>query len=180
MARTLKYNAEYFSHDNAMRNDPRIKALRKKCGIQGYAIYNMILEFLTQSELIQIELNDLNIEIMAGDFDIEEKQMKDVLDYCLKIDLVQLNSNLLRCKQLDKRLEPVFAKRKLVLDDLRGITVTETPPKLPETPQSVTEIPIKSKVKERKLKKSKVKKKKVSSSKNEIELRKWCWDQSDW
>ena len=159
MERHNKNNDENLSHDNAMSNDPQIKALRIKCGIQGYAIYNMILEFLAQSELSQIELNDLNIEIMACDFDIEEKQMNEVLDYCLKIDLVQLNSNLLRCRQLDKRLEPVFAKRKLVLDDLRGISVTETPPKLPETTQSVTEIPIKSKAKESKLKKSKVNKK---------------------
>jgi hypothetical protein len=34
MARPLKNNADYFPHDNDMRNDEKILALRRKFGLE--------------------------------------------------------------------------------------------------------------------------------------------------
>ena len=48
MARPKKNNADYFPHDADMRNDPKIRALRRKFGLKGYAIWNMFLESLTR------------------------------------------------------------------------------------------------------------------------------------
>ena len=36
MARPKRYNADYFSHDSGMRDDPKVKALRNKFGIVSY------------------------------------------------------------------------------------------------------------------------------------------------
>ncbi|MBL4705443.1 MAG: DUF4373 domain-containing protein [Flavobacteriales bacterium] len=44
MARPLKNNADYFSHDNNMRNDKKILAVRRKYGSDGYSVWCMILE----------------------------------------------------------------------------------------------------------------------------------------
>ena len=37
MARPKKLNAEFFSHDVDMRNDLKVKALRKRFGHKGYS-----------------------------------------------------------------------------------------------------------------------------------------------
>lgn len=46
MARPIKNNADYFSHDIGMRNDMKIKALRRKYGLVGYASYVMLIEII--------------------------------------------------------------------------------------------------------------------------------------
>jgi hypothetical protein len=50
MGRHKKNNADYFSHDNDMRNNRKIKAVRKMFGLVGYAVWNMLLEAIAESE----------------------------------------------------------------------------------------------------------------------------------
>ena len=69
MARPIKKNADYFSHDNGMRNDLRIKAVRRKFGNEGFAIWNYLLEVLTDSEDFKYEYNEINKELLSADFD---------------------------------------------------------------------------------------------------------------
>ena len=63
MARPIKNNMDYFPHDNKMRNDRKIKALRAKYGLEGYAVYNMLLETLCEAELLIIRWNETEIEL---------------------------------------------------------------------------------------------------------------------
>ena len=53
MARPKKNNAEYFTHDADMRNDVKIKALRRKFSHTGYAVWNYLLETLTDSDFFR-------------------------------------------------------------------------------------------------------------------------------
>lgn len=123
MARPIKNNADYFPHDADMRNDPRIKALRRKFGIEGYGIYSMLLEFLTDSDFFEFKNDSLSLELVAGDFDIETDRLVTILQYCFQLDLFQLDAktNIISCKSLDNRLEPLLSKRKRdrieVIDD---------------------------------------------------------------
>lgn len=55
MARPQKNNADYFSHDNSMRNNRKIKALRTKHGVFGYGVWCMLLEYLTSCENNEIQ-----------------------------------------------------------------------------------------------------------------------------
>lgn len=113
MARPKKDNADYFSHDKDMRNDPKIRALRKKFGFMGYAIWCFLLEFLTDSDDFEAEWSDLNIELMAGDFDCETDELKEIVEYCLKIELLAISeSNMLYSSKLKERFEPLLQKRK--------------------------------------------------------------------
>lgn len=123
MARPVKNNAEYFSHDADMRNDDRIKAVRKKFKSTGYAIYNMLLEYLTDKDYFRCEYNDLTFELMSGDFDEDPGTIKEVIDYCLQLGLLQQESKFIRCKTLENRLEAVLLKRKRSKKD---VSVTET------------------------------------------------------
>ncbi|HSH52181.1 MAG TPA: DUF4373 domain-containing protein, partial [Bacteroidales bacterium] len=92
MARPKKDNADYFSHDADMRNDPKIKALRKKFGFMGYSIWCYLLEFLTDSDYFEIEWNELNIELLSGDFDCETSDLKSIVEYCIKINLLNIEN----------------------------------------------------------------------------------------
>ncbi|MFN8296771.1 MAG: DUF4373 domain-containing protein [Chitinophagales bacterium] len=85
MARPKKNNAEYHSHDADMRNDIKIKALRRKYKLTGYAVFNMMLEVLTNSEHFKYDWNDFNIELLSGDFEIEPDLLKEIIDYCTNV-----------------------------------------------------------------------------------------------
>ena len=84
----IKNNAEYFSHDATMRNDRKILAIRNKFGITGYAIWVMILEELCISENFRLEYDDITIETLSGDFRIEPKLLKEIIDYSFNPFLV--------------------------------------------------------------------------------------------
>jgi hypothetical protein len=113
MARPKKHNAEYFSHDNSMRNDLKIKALRRKYSHKGYSIFNMMLELLTENDYFEIEWSEINIELLTPDFDIDADELKEVINYCIKLDLLQLTNGYLHCNKLTERLEDdVLSRRK--------------------------------------------------------------------
>jgi len=83
MARPKKENADYHTHDKDMRNDPKIRALRKKFKHEGYAVYNMMLEVLTDSDNWQYPWNTLSIELLNGDFDSEN--VEEIIKYCVSL-----------------------------------------------------------------------------------------------
>ena len=70
MARPSKNNAEYFSHDADMRNDVKIKALRRRFSHKGYAVWCFILETLTDTDYFEIDFNEVSQELLAADYDI--------------------------------------------------------------------------------------------------------------
>lgn len=160
MPRPKKDNAEYFSHDNNMRNDPKIKALRRKYGITGYAIFNMLLEVLTESEKFNVKIGKVHIELMAGDFDCEPDLLFDLIEYSVAIELLERDGENIFSSGLKKRLAPVVEKRELArkkeeerqrnLQQKReqsGVSVTETTHNPPVSVSETTQ----SKVKESKV-----------------------------
>ena len=122
MARPIKNNADYFSHDADMRNDLRIKALRRKFGHIGFSIYNMLLEVLSDSDYFKYELTDLNIELLSGDFDLDIQELNDILEYLINLGLMQRDGTYLTCKTLENRFESMLSKRKR---DRKGVIVDD-------------------------------------------------------
>jgi hypothetical protein len=156
--RPQKNNLDYFSHDNGMRNDRKVKALRAKFGLEGYAIYNMILECISESDLLMLKWNDLEIELLSGDFNILSEALSQVVEYLCQINLIKCTNGYLFCPTLDERSKLVFSKRTKDLYTLRnnkGLSVTESMVSDTESTQS--------KVKESKVKKKeKIYKKEIS------------------
>lgn len=112
MARPIKHNADYFSHDNNMRNDIKIKAVRRKYNSAGYALYIMILELLTANEYFEIEWNEENIELLSPDFDMDAEIITDIVNYCVKLNLLQITNGYLHCDTLTERLEETLLLRR--------------------------------------------------------------------
>lgn len=112
MARPTKNHCEYFSHDRDMRNHRKIKSIRTKFGIAGYGIWVMLIEYLTGSEGNRFEYSEVEIELIAGDFGISVTEITDVLNYCVKLELLFNNDGFIHSESLDNRLKSVYEKRK--------------------------------------------------------------------
>lgn len=89
MARPIKLSAEYFYHDADMRNDIKIKALRRNFGAEGYAVWNFILETLTANEDFKMPFSPLDQELLAADFDVSPERLAEIVDYCCRLELLQ-------------------------------------------------------------------------------------------
>lgn len=111
MARPVKNYCDYFPHDRDMRNHRKIKAVRTKFGISGYAIWCMTLEYLTGIDGNVIEFSDTELELMSGDYGVSATEIRDVLNYCIKLELLFLKDGFLNSESLDERLKPVYDKR---------------------------------------------------------------------
>lgn len=111
MGRPRKNNAEYYTHDSGMRNDVKIKALRRKFSHTGYAVWNYLLEALTDSDDFRIEWNEINRELFAADFDVTEDELSAIVDYCLKIDLLQMVEGCILSDTLCGRFNTLIYKR---------------------------------------------------------------------
>ncbi|WP_165021539.1 DUF4373 domain-containing protein [Dysgonomonas sp. ZJ279] len=144
MARPKKNNADYFSHDRDMRDDRKIKALRSKFGILGYGTWCMLLEYLTGLEDNEMQDEEIEIELVAGDFGISVTEILDILDYCYRLHLLVRKNGIIYSKSLKERLAPVYEKRNRAklkaekqsqsnckfhsdISDSGGISVTEIP-----------------------------------------------------
>lgn len=110
MARPSKNSCDYFPHDAGMRNHIKIKAIRNKFS-NGYAIWVMFLEYLTSSDGNVFEYNDLQFELLSGDFYVSATEIKEVIDYALKIEMIFNKNGYINSDSLDERLSPVYAKR---------------------------------------------------------------------
>jgi len=113
MARPPKNNADYFGHDHDMRNHRKIKAIRGKFGIAGYAMWSMFLEVLTGSEENKFTDNELEIELLAGDFGVSVTEIRELIDYCIRLELLFSENGKIYSKTLDERLKSVYEKRNL-------------------------------------------------------------------
>ena len=111
MARPIKNYCDYFPHDRDMRNHRKVKAIRTKYGVVGYAIWSMTLEYLTGIDGNVLEYSDVEFELMAGDFGVSATEIRDVLDYCIKLEMLFLNNGFINSESLDERLIPVYEKR---------------------------------------------------------------------
>lgn len=111
MARPVKDNADYFSHDADMRDDPKIKALRRKFKVEGYGIWCMLLESITDADNFRLFMD---YEIIAGDYDIDPTKLKEIVDYCINLGLLQFDQDksILWSKTLDNRFGGLLSKRK--------------------------------------------------------------------
>lgn len=111
MARPKKNYCEYFPHDRDMRNHRKIKAIRNKYGIVGYAIWNMFLEYLTGIDGNEIEFSDLEMDLMSGDFGVSVTEISEVMNYCIRLGLLFIKDGFIHSETLDENLFPVYQKR---------------------------------------------------------------------
>lgn len=156
MARPRKNNADYFSHDNNMRNHRKIKAIRNKFGLEGYAVFNMFLETLTECDQFKIKLKrDIDWELLSADFGILSSLLKEIIQYCIEIEIIIKDGDYFLSSNLIERLTPLTEKRERFREKYSKTDVSDA-----ETIVSDAEMP------QSKVNKSKVNKTKEEESEN--------------
>ena len=112
MARPTRTNAEYFYHPASFRNDRRVKAIRARFGACGYGLLIMLIETLTDADNIELSLDEIEIELLAGDLSSTIEDITALIQLAEKVGLfIRSDTGLLKCPQLDEWLAPVFEKR---------------------------------------------------------------------
>lgn len=113
MARPQKNNLDYFSHDCDMRNDIKIKALRRKFGHKGYSLYVMMLEHLGKCDYLCYKWTPLNIELLTPDFDVDSEELVEFINYATDVlKLFEIKNGYIVCPNQMLRAEPLFNDRK--------------------------------------------------------------------
>lgn len=166
MARPKKEYCDYFSHDRDMRNHRKIKALRLKYGIQGYAIWVMFLEFLTGNDNNIFENSDIELELLSGDFGVSVTEISDMINYCIRLNLLVEKDGIIYSESLNERLEFVYNKRnrkKSFSSEQPRFNGSFCDSNAVTDVVSVTEMP-QSKVKEIKVKETKLKEIKIDKN----------------
>lgn len=141
MARPARNNAEYFYHSANFRNDRRVRAIRARFGVAGYGLLLMLMEALTDSEHTQIPTDEMEIELLAGDFGVSVTEIDNLLQICEKVGLFCRNSdgNLISL-ELNESLKAVFEKRNRSREafekNKKDVSATGTPISVAETPRS--------------------------------------------
>jgi hypothetical protein len=120
MSRPDKKDADWFKHYKHERNDRRIKALKQRHGLEGYAIYMMMLEILCEAPGIQIDIEDNQYELIAADFGIDIHELREIIGYLEKLNVFNTESGYLRCPDLDGRLKDLFARRVRTIEVIRN------------------------------------------------------------
>ena len=80
--------ADWFPHGAGLRNDMRVRALRRRCGASGYAVWLMLLEALAARDGFRMEWDGLSQELVAADFDVECEELVAVVEVCVRLGLL--------------------------------------------------------------------------------------------
>jgi hypothetical protein len=111
MGRKTKNNADYFSHDNDMRNDEKIRAVRRAFGHAGYSVWNMLLEKLCKASDFTLKYSDGNVELWSGDFEVDPDQLGKIIDYFLKVGLIVHLDGMIFSVNMIERFSGLLDKR---------------------------------------------------------------------
>lgn len=88
----------YFQHDYNARNDEKILELRVKFGLEGYGLYWMILESMAETD--DGKLSYKRIGGLSLGYGVAIARLKEVIDFCIEIDLLSIESDCFFSKRL--------------------------------------------------------------------------------
>jgi hypothetical protein len=109
--RPLKQGADWFKHDRDMRNDPKVLALRRRYGCEGYSVWVMTLEVLTDSRGFACQIDGTAPDLFAGDFGIAPDLLMEIWNYCAVLGLLQRNNDQLYSSRHQERMADLIATR---------------------------------------------------------------------
>lgn len=130
MARKGKIGIDYFSHDVDILQDKKIKLIKAKHGLIGYAIYLRLLEEIYRDTGYYLQLDENFNILFSDDNKIELNEYILILNDCINIDLfnkkIYEKYNIITSKRIqlnyfsgtERRKEVEFIKEYLIIDPL--------------------------------------------------------------
>lgn len=106
---SFKDKLRYFSHDVDMRNDLKIRGLRRKFGNDGYAVWCYLLEVLTDTEELCVNFKEM-ADLLSADFDVEREVLTAIVGYCKQVGLLQSEGDVIFSARHRERITDVLDK----------------------------------------------------------------------
>lgn len=110
----------YFTHDSNARHDPKIKALVKKYGIDGYGRFWIVIEMLRESANYKLEDDQCTFDALAEEMKCTEESARQFIQDCISVFklLNQVENFFYSPALLERmiRLDGIRAKRKASAD----------------------------------------------------------------
>ena len=95
----------YFSHDCNARNDEKILAMRSIYGLEGYAMYFMLVEILREQDEYKLEITKYTWNTLAMQMHTDAQKVKEFVNDCVKeFHLFVIENNSLYSESLIKRM----------------------------------------------------------------------------
>jgi len=111
---------QYFKHMTNMRNDIKIKRLISKYGLEGYGLYNLILESITESLTTDAPVPDLQetCEDIAEFFNGNTAKINEMASFMVNQGLIEVDEITTRitCNKIYKYLEQSMTRSKAIRD----------------------------------------------------------------
>lgn len=104
---SFKDKLRYFSHDVDMRNDLKIRGLRRKFGNDGYAVWCYLLEVLTDTEELCVNFKEM-ADLLSADFDVEREVLTAIVGYCKQVGLLQSEGDVIFSARHRERIDEVL------------------------------------------------------------------------
>lgn len=106
-------SAAYFQHSANLRNDIRVRAVRRKFGNEGYAVMVYLFELMTEKPEFKLEFSPIDRELLAADFEVDTEWLNDFVFYCEEVQLFNINidENTLSSDFLKEIFRPLFGLR---------------------------------------------------------------------
>ena len=119
MARETKSGIDYFSHDTDMFHDPKIRFIKAKHGIIGYAIYIRLLEEIYHNKGYYIKLDDDYNILFVDENNLDLNVYNEVLNDCINKGLFNKklfnDYKVLTSKRIQRNYFDATSRRKNVL-----------------------------------------------------------------
>ena len=95
----------YFSHDCNARNDEKILAMRSIYGLEGYAMYFMLVEILREQDEYKLEITKYTWNTLAMQMHTDAQKVKEFVNDCVEeFHLFVIENNTLYSESLIKRM----------------------------------------------------------------------------
>lgn len=118
MARKTKTGLDYFSHDVNMIGDRKIRLLRAKHGLLGYAIFLRLLEEAYKEFGYYLEINKEFNLLFCDDNNIDLTVFENVINDCIDFDLFDKktyeNFSILTSKRMQQNFFEAAGRRKKI------------------------------------------------------------------
>ena len=114
MARPRK-RAEWYQHFTDMKNNPCIRALRKRFGNNGYAVLNYLMEDITRTDELVLDFSPKKRLLYAAEYDVTQEELENIVDFCVELDLCTYlddDKSKLRSPYLEEELLKLLLERR--------------------------------------------------------------------
>ncbi|HSA75850.1 MAG TPA: Lin1244/Lin1753 domain-containing protein [Candidatus Nitrosocosmicus sp.] len=122
----------YFKHQSDMRHDPMVRRIIRRFGMDGYGLYCLILETITEDLSTEKPLPNLRetAQDIAETFNMQLNRVEEIITFMAQNDLIEIVNNVVTCNKIYKYLEQSQTRSAAIrsmIGSYKAMLVSDTP-----------------------------------------------------